>query len=103
MEFVVFLSTRRHSIRYFIVVVCVGASMLLEGSRSALAVSGPAVTVNPATGLRDHELLTLRGTGFEPNALIQVIQCAGTPAKPPLSSKDCDGNTLNPASYADAH
>lgn len=36
----------------------------------------PALTVTPATGLADRQVVRVQGTGFSPGEALQVVQCA---------------------------
>ena len=57
-------------------------------SSSASAASGssapsrhPSVTVVPAAGLRNTQVVTVTASGFSPNESLQVVQCADKGAK----------------------
>ncbi len=43
----------------------------------------PSVTVTPSTGLVDHQLVTITGSGFTPLATVTVTQCQTSTTSPP--------------------
>lgn len=48
---------------------------------------GPTVSVTPATGLVDFQLVRVTGSGFDPGALLEYFECRGGA----VSEADCDG------------
>jgi len=62
------------------------ATTLTVGTSAARA-AGPTVTVTPDTGLVDFQQVQVTGSGFEPNALLEVFECRGGAT----SDADCDG------------
>jgi len=48
----------------------------------------PALTVTPATGLQDKQIVLLNASGFSPNEALQVIQCADKGTK--TGASDCN-------------
>jgi hypothetical protein len=57
-----------------------------------VAIVPPTVSADPSTDLRDGQTITVSGTDFSPNALIEIVECetAG-------SSASCDPDTGYPA------
>lgn len=76
----------RGVLRLLVVGTIVAAGLGLATSPAAAAV--PALTVTPATGLLDQQIVTVTGTGFAPGERVLVAQCSGA---------GLDGCNLNPA------
>jgi Neocarzinostatin family len=53
--------------------------------------NGEAVTVTPSTGLVDGQTVTVRGSGYSPNASVGIIQCRA----PADGFDDCSGETAS--------
>jgi hypothetical protein len=45
-------------------------------STTSAAAGKPTVTVTPATGLHDKQVVLVKASGFSPNEALQVIECA---------------------------
>jgi Neocarzinostatin family len=61
-----------------------------------------SVSVTPATGLTDGQIVAVHAGGLPPEHTIQVEQCAGTAAAPPPDNTACDGLTLDTQAGSDA-
>ena len=57
--------------------------------------SGPTVTVTPSRELTDQQVVSVSGSGFPPFTQVQMLECAGTMAKPPKDDRACQGLTLS--------
>lgn len=79
------------------------ACMVVGGVVAPSEAAGPTATVEPATGLADLQVVTVRGSGFPPTSRIQIMECSGTLAKPPPDDLSCDGTTLNAQAITDDH
>ena len=67
------------------------ASMTSASSSPAPSTSTtgkPAVTVTPATGLKDKQIVLVEASGFTPNEALQVIECADKGTK--TGAGDCN-------------
>jgi hypothetical protein len=67
-------------------------------------VTAPAVSVSvsPASGLTDGQIVALHATGLPAEHTIQVEECAGTLSTPPPDNTACDGLTLDTQAGTDA-
>lgn len=60
--------------------------------------AGPAVTVTPATGVKDGDTVSVSGTGFPASQpTVYALECGGTGGQ-----ADCDISTLNASGSTDA-
>lgn len=72
------------------VVAVVVAAALTAGAPPARAAE-PTVTVTPSTGLVDFQQVQVTGSGFEPNALLEVYECRGGA----VTEADCDAGNAD--------
>jgi hypothetical protein len=72
-------------------IAAVGAGLLvLPAASGATTPPVPTVTVRPATGLADGQLVWVHGSGFSAGATVALVECeAGA-----LNESDCDLTTL---------
>jgi hypothetical protein len=59
-----------------------------SASTTSAAAGKPTVTVTPATGLRDKQIVLVKASGFSPNEALQVIECADKGTK--TGAGDCN-------------
>lgn len=60
-----------------VAVVAAPAAAQESSAGPTLPEAGPTLTVTPNTGLVDHQVVTVGGSGFVPNAWISVFECEG--------------------------
>ncbi len=82
-------SGTRHWKQVAIVAVVVAAALTVGTSPARAA--GPTVTVTPSTGLVDFQKVQVTGSGFEPNALLEVYECRGGA----VTEADCDAGNAD--------
>jgi hypothetical protein len=79
--------------------VGIGAACVAGGTAAATAPSaakGPAITVKPATSLKDRQVVLVKGVRFRPKDQVYIVECLAT-AK---GQAQCDLNTVTPATIS---
>jgi hypothetical protein len=74
---------------------------VLASTALPVGAASPTATMAPSSGLGDQERTTIRGTGFDPNTPIQVLECNGTTKSPPQDARSCEGLSLDTSGYTD--
>ncbi len=70
------------------------AGVVVFGAISGGAVTrGPRVIVRPSTGLRNHEVVRVSGSGFKPHDAVFLVECLATAR----GQGQCDIATATPA------
>ncbi len=64
------------------------SSLSSPASTTPPAAGKPTVTVSPATGLQDKQIVLVKASGFSPNEALQVIECADKGTK--TGAGDCN-------------
>ena len=89
----------RAAVCFTVLVASVVAAFVWMGSPARAG--GPTATMEPNSGLGDQQRTTIRGSGFDPNTPIQVLECNGTLKAPPQDARSCEGLSLDTSGYTD--